>query len=248
MVTGTYNLTNENVTLTKYILDSSFDHKSGYKRPAVLVFPGGGYGMCSNREAEPVAMHFLAMGYNCFVLRYSINEASLFPQPLNDAEEALQMIMDNADEWLVDASKIAVCGFSAGGHLAAALGTLGKVRPAAMILGYPCITKDICNDCDVLKNHENAPTLDDKVDHKTPPAFIFSATDDGLVPLSSSLKFAESLKDKGIPYEMHLFSEGNHGFSTADYVTCEGIYQNSAYQWIALCRDWLYKLFYKTID
>ncbi len=50
MITETYNLTNENVTLTTYILDTSFDHKSGYKRPAILIFPGGGYSMCSNRE------------------------------------------------------------------------------------------------------------------------------------------------------------------------------------------------------
>ncbi len=248
MITNTYNLTNENVTLTSYILDSSFDHKAGYKRPAVLVFPGGGYSMCSMREAEPIAMHFLSMGYNAFVLRYSLREGSMFPQPLNDADEAMKLIIDNADDLLVDTSKIAVCGFSAGGHLAAAIGTMGKIRPAGMILGYPCITKDICNDCQVLYNHMAVPTLDDKVDDKTPPAFIFSATDDGLVPLTSSLKLALALDEKNIPYEMHLFSEGNHGFATADYVTCEGIYENSAHQWIGLCRDWLYKLFNKTID
>ena len=248
MITNTYNLTNENVTLTTYVLDSSFDHKSGYKRPAVLVFPGGGYNMCSMREAEPIAMHFLSMGYNAFILRYSLKEASMFPQPLNDADEAMKLIIDNADEWLVDTSKIAVCGFSAGGHLAAALGTMGKIRPAAMILGYPCITKDICIESRVLRNYIAVPTLDDKVDDKTPPAFIFSATDDGLVPLTSSLKFALALDEKKIPYEMHLFSEGNHGFATADYVTCEGIYENSAHQWLQLCRDWLYKLFNKTID
>ena len=137
MITHTYNLTNENVTLTKYILDTSFDNRAGYKRPAVLVCPGGGYAFCSNREAEPIAMHFLAMGYNAFILRYSLNENSMFPQPLDDANEAMQVIIDNADEWLVDINKIAVCGFSAGGHLAAALGTMGKIRPAAMILGYP---------------------------------------------------------------------------------------------------------------
>ena len=159
-----------------------------------------------------------------------------------------KMIIDNADEWLVDINKIAVCGFSAGGHLAAALGTMGKIRPAAMILGYPCITKDICNDCDVLKNHENVPVLDDKVDNNTPPAFIFASSDDGLVPIRSSIKFAEALGENKIPYEMHIFSEGGHGFSTADYVTCDGIYSNSASQWIPLCKDWLYKLFNKTID
>ena len=245
MITETYNLTNTNVTLCKYILDSSFDNRKGYKRPAVLVFPGGGYGFCSAREAEPIAMHFLSMGYNTFILRYSLNEASAFPQPLQDAEEALQMITDNSDEWLVDENKIAVCGFSAGGHLAAALGTMGKIRPAAMILGYPCITKDICNDVDVLRNYKNVPVLDDKVDALTPPAFIFASSDDGLVPIISSIKFAEALGNNKIPYEMHVFSEGGHGFATADYVTCDGLYEIAPAQWIPLCKAWLYKLFNK---
>lgn len=248
MTTKTYYLTNKNVTLTTYILDSSFDHKAGYKRPAVLVFPGGGYGFCSAREAEPIAMHFLAMGYNAFILRYSLNEASVFPKPLNDAEEAMRLIISNSDEWLVDENKIAVCGFSAGGHLAAALGTLGEIKPAGLILGYPCITKEICNDCDVLINHKNVPTLDDKVTNKTPPSFIFASSDDGLVPVGSSLKFAEALSAVGVEYEMHIFSEGNHGFATGDYVTCEGIYENSAARWIPLCKQWLYNLFNKTID
>ncbi len=108
MKTNTYNLTNENVTLTTYILDTSFDDIKDYKRPAVLVCPGGGYSMCSNREAEPIGMHFLAMGYNVFILRYSLKEKSNFPQPLEDANEAMKMICDNADEWLVDKDKIAV--------------------------------------------------------------------------------------------------------------------------------------------
>ena len=68
MITQTYNLTNKGVTLTSYILDSSFDNRAGYKRPAVLICPGGAYAFCSNREAEPIAMHFLAMGYNTFDL------------------------------------------------------------------------------------------------------------------------------------------------------------------------------------
>ncbi len=242
MITQTYNLTNENVTLTTYILDTSFDHKSDYKRPAILIFPGGGYSMCSNREGEPIAMHFLAMGYNVFICRYSLKENSMFPQPLDDANEAMQMITDNADEWLVDKDKIAVCGFSAGGHLAAAVGTMGKIRPAGMILGYPCITGDICNELRVLYNNDCVPTIDDKVDCKTPPAFIFADSNDGCVPIISSIKMAEGLNKYKIPFEMHIFTEGNHGFATADYVTNDYIENDSA-QWIKLCKKWLYKLF-----
>ncbi len=248
MITEVIKLKNKDVTLTTYILDTSFDNRDNYKRPSILVLPGGGYGMCSNREAEPIAMHFLSMGYNAFILRYSLNEASAFPQPLEDAEEALSLMHEKCDEWFVDKDKIAVCGFSAGGHLAAALGTMGKIRPNAMILGYPCITKDICNDVDVLKNHKTVPVLDDKVDDDTPPAFIFASSDDGLVPIRSSIKFAESLGENKIPYEMHIFSSGGHGFSTGDYVTIDNKDTLPCYQWLKLCRDWLYNLFYKTID
>ncbi len=243
MITKTYNLTNENVTLTTYILDTSFDDRKGYKRPAILLFPGGAYSFCSKRENEPIAMHFLAMGYNVFVCEYSLKENAAYPQPLNDADEAFKMIVDNADEWLVDENKIAVCGFSAGGHLAAAIGTMGKIRPAAMILGYPCITKDICNEFNVLYNRETVPTIDDKVDEKTPPAFIFADSNDGCVPIISSIKMAESLSKCNIPFEMHIFTEGNHGFATGDYVTCDGIYENDSSQWFKLCKKWLFKLF-----
>ncbi len=242
MITETYNLTNENVTLTTYILDTSFDHKSNYSRPAILIFPGGGYSMCSNREGEPIAMHFLSMGYNVFICRYSLKDNSMFPQPLDDADEALKMIIDNADEWLVDKDKIVVCGFSAGGHLAAAVGTMGKIRPAGMILGYPCITKDICNELRVLHNNDCVPTIDDKVDDKTPPAFIFADSFDTCVPIISSIKMAESLNKYKIPFEMHIFTEGGHGFATADYVTND-YYENDSAQWIPLCKKWLYKLF-----
>src|SRR3989304_3816830 len=143
MKTISFNLSHENVTLTSYLLDSSQEMPNTRLRPVVLVFPGGGYYACSDREAEPIALAFLAEGYQAFVLRYSIGENASFPRPLNDAEEALELIRVNADEWSVDPARIAVCGFSAGGHLAAALGTMGRVRPNALILAYPCILDSI---------------------------------------------------------------------------------------------------------
>ncbi len=97
--------------------------------PPSLIFPGGGYRFCSDREAEPIAMAFLAEGYQAFVLRYSLNDQAAFPRPLNDAEEALELIRSKSRQWHVDPARIAVCGFSAGGHLAAALGTMGTSSP-----------------------------------------------------------------------------------------------------------------------
>ena len=88
----------ENVTLTTYILDSSPEMSNMLKKRGILICPGGAYRACSDREAEPVAMAFLSQGYNAFVLRYSVGEgAAKFPRPLEDAEEALELIRKNVD-------------------------------------------------------------------------------------------------------------------------------------------------------
>lgn len=105
MKTQTINLTHANVTLTTYLLDASPEMPNTQVRPGVLVFPGGGYYFCSAREAEPIALAFLAEGYQAFVLRYSVDEQATFPRPLNDAEQALEMIRDNAEAWFVDPEK-----------------------------------------------------------------------------------------------------------------------------------------------
>ena len=130
------------VSLTTYIHDVSSEMENVIKRPAILIFPGGGYHFCSDREAEPIALAYAAKGYHAFVLRYSLKKSSQFPKPLRDAEMALEMIIKNADKWNVIANKIAVIGFSAGGHLATALGTTGKIKPNALILGYPWVLED----------------------------------------------------------------------------------------------------------
>ncbi len=234
----------ENVTLTAYLLDSSRELSNMDMRPAMLVLPGGGYHMCSDREAEPVAMAFAAHGYNTFVLRYSVGKGiSIFPRPLLDAEEALQMIYDNSVEWHTDKSKVAVIGFSAGGHLAAALATMGRVRPAACVLGYPCILESIG---DVLA--EKVPSLEKQVDDKTPPTFIISSSEDTCVPIANSLEFAAALDKAGVPFEMHIFEKGHHGFSLA----IPAVYSNPEAReynahlavWIDLCVKWLATRFF----
>ena len=156
----------QDVTLTTYILADSPEMLNGKKRPAVLVCPGGAYLNCSDREAEPVALRFAAMGYHAFVLRYStyyegagtfppakdlpVNPNSLYPAPLRDIGRAFLTIRAHADEWLVDVDKIAICGFSAGGHNCAMyavkwhdpvicdfFGAAPEAfKPAAAILGY----------------------------------------------------------------------------------------------------------------
>ena len=241
MKTMTLNLTQEQVTLTCYLLESTSQMSNTLVRPAVLVFPGGGYYFCSDREAEPIAMAFLAEGYHAFILRYSVGKAAEFPNPLRDAEEALERIRANASEWAVDPAKIAVCGFSAGGHLAAALGTMGQVRPDALILAYPCILDSISPLLAVP-----VPSLDEQVNGRTPPAFIFSTTADEVVPVEHSLHFANALNRHHIPFELHIFQNGAHGLALAKPVTSNGLRKMvdvNAAIWMDLCLAWLENLF-----
>lgn len=136
-----------------YLLEQSKELLPGKKRPAVLVCPGGGYQYTSDREAEPVALAFTAMGYHAFVLRYGVDGNAVLPRPIKEAAKAMAYIKERSDEWLVDENAVFVSGFSAGGHLAAALGVFWnddellpeyagsreRIKPAGMILGYPVI-------------------------------------------------------------------------------------------------------------
>ena len=114
-----------NVTLTAYIQEVEGEFQFT-KRPAILVLPGGGYAMCSDREADPVAMAYLRAGYQAFILRYSTGKNKTWPNPLEDYEQAMALIEERAEEWHLDSSRIAAVGFSAGGHLCACAATIAK--------------------------------------------------------------------------------------------------------------------------
>lgn len=162
------------VTLTAYIQADRGEMRQQGARPAILICPGGGYFSCSDREADPVAMAFAAMGYHTFILRYStytqgkpefpdifhdlpVKQEVLHPAPVLEIGMAILLLRQHAAEWLLDTNRIAVCGFSAGGHNAAMYGVYwdkplitealgGKpelLRPAALILGYP-LTDYVC--------------------------------------------------------------------------------------------------------
>ncbi|WP_084134692.1 alpha/beta hydrolase [Paenibacillus harenae] len=241
MKTFTRQLGNENVTLTVYLLDQSHEMPNTSIRPAVLILPGGAYRGCSDREAEPVAMAFLAEGYQAFVLRYSVGQNAAFPRPLQDAEEALTMIREQSGEWGIDPDKVAVCGFSAGGHLAAALGTMGKVRPNALILGYPCILASM----DAIFPAP-VPGVDEAVDAFTPPTFIFHTFADTLVPVNNALMFASAMDRAKVPFELHIFRNGVHGLSLAKPVTSSGLRSMVDYdaaRWFELCTAWIKNVF-----
>ena len=105
-------------TLEGYILDCELSLGQSQDRPAVVVCPGGGYRRVSQREGEPIALHFLPHGYNVFVLWYSVSP-NRFPTQLREVAAAMELLHENAEAWHCDTDKIAIMGFSAGGHLAA---------------------------------------------------------------------------------------------------------------------------------
>ena len=243
MLVKTYNLTDDpDITLTAYIPDISEEMKNMKVKPSVLVLPGGAYKFCSDREAEPIALAYLAKGFNAFVLRYSLNEKSAFPTPLNDAQKALNFIRDNAAVFYTDPQKIAVIGFSAGGHLAAALSTMSDDKPNACILGYPCI---LSSTSPILASPVESVT--DYVTDKTPPTFIFAASNDGAVPIENSLSYAEALNRNGISFELHIFEDGDHGFSLGTDVVCASQEAQERCKpntyWLDRSVQWLKKLF-----
>jgi acetyl esterase/lipase len=235
----TENLQPNEALLSFYIHDDSQELSNAAMRPGMLVLPGGAYMHCSDREAEPVALAYMAQGCNAFVLRYTVGPEATFEQALEDAEAALGYIRDNAEKLRVDKDRIAVVGFSAGGHLAGALGTMGKVKPQAMILGYP-VTQEYMG-----RGLKTMPGLDAKVGAATPPAFIFSTQNDTMVPIDNSLIFASALAKAGIPFELHIFLDGQHGLSLAQAATSNGngaMVSEDVAQWFTLSVKWLKNL------
>ncbi|MBU3214461.1 alpha/beta hydrolase [Clostridium estertheticum] len=238
-------------------------------RGAVLICPGGAYAYTSLREAEPIAIKFNAAGFHAFVLYYSV-APNKYPQALLDLSRAMCILRENSKEWKIDVNKIAVCGFSAGGHVAASLGVywdelylkgvpgieVGKNNPNAQILCYPVITSGVFTHenslCNLIGDNASESlkekmSLEHNVSEKTPPTFLWHTFEDNSVPVENTLLFAKALRNKKIPFELHIYPEGPHGLSLANEETREegkGVYPNVA-TWMDLCITWLTNLFSK---
>lgn len=247
--------------------------REGMKRRAMLVIPGGGYEFCSDREAEPIAKAFMAQGMNAFVLTYSIGKRAHFPQPMLDASMAMHILRSRAEEFHIDPDCITVCGFSAGGHLAASMATLwhrpehyeplgmpyGENRPNGAILCYPVITagdKAHRGSFDALLGDKassqellDAYSLEKHVDERSVPAFLWHTASDPGVPVENSLYMASAYAAAGVPFELHVFPEGPHGLSLATRETADdpagiGVNPHCA-QWVKLAVRWMDEVLYK---
>lgn len=222
-------------------------------RPAVLVLPGGGYGHQADHEAEPVAEWLASLGLHAYVLRYRV-APHRHPAPLEDAKTALLEIRGGSMGLAVDASRVGVLGFSAGGHLAATLSTavatgdpaldLQGAVPDLTVLCYPVVS---CTDevhqgsVDNLLGASPSEALlrevsaDLHVTAATPPAFVWHTADDGAVPVHHSLAYAGSLIRAGVPAELHVFPHGRHGLGLAPE-------DPGPAQWTSLCAAWLTRM------
>ncbi len=232
------------------------------KRPCLLICPGGGYGFCSERESEPIALHFLTEGFNVFVLRYSVAPYR-FPSQLREVAASLELINRFSDLWNCDTKKIAIMGFSAGGHLAAHYSTMydcKEVREVfpeskkvnATILGYPVITADpkyrhegsfvnLLGHKPQNAEEENYFSCNCQVTEKTSPAFLWHTAEDTCVPSMNSLLYAKALAEKNVPFELHIYPYGGHGLSTCDKQTNFKVSEITEYNkdWLSKAKKWL---------
>lgn len=252
-----------NPTLTAYIQYNMSEMKwEDKKRPTLLICPGGGYAMCSQREAEPIALAFLPLGMNAFILDYSV-APNKFPTQIREVAAAMELLYEKQDEWHIDTEKITIIGFSAGGHLAAHYSTsydIPEVREVfpqskavnGSILSYPVIIADkgICHEGSfrsldgeypLSEEKFNRFSLDKCVGDKTPPAFIWHTAADTVVPVQSSLYYAEALSKYKIPYELHIYPFGGHGGSTFDKQTLNEASDITKYnsRWVNEAGKWL---------
>ena len=245
-------------SLEGYLLDCEITLGLETDRPAVLVCPGGGYVYCSPREGEPVALSYVARGFHAFVLRYSVGKDAAGFTPLEEVSWAIGYIRDNAEQWHIAPDKIAVCGFSAGGHLALASGVLAKNKPNAMILGYPAASAPNIPGADfllkVLEGRKDVTDADaekydliHKITKDSPPVFL-AATAEDMLTAYGALPVAKAYSDLGMPYELHVFQYGPHGYSLANEVSADGSEKNldpAFAQWQELSVQWLHKTFGK---
>ena len=238
-------------TLTVYLRESTQAMPQVCQRPLVLVVPGGGYNHVSPREGDPVALQFAAAGYHTAVLTYTVGEGARDYRPMRQLAQAIGLVRQHAAEWHVLPEKIAVCGFSAGGHLALAGAVLdvpgleNQPRPNAVILGYPVVTAGEYahrGSFVQLSGTENVTvhqtfTLEDKITPQTPPVFVWHTMEDETVPVENTLLLLGALRRAGVPCEAHLFEKGCHGTS----ICTPEVDADSAHRhhWVELAIEWL---------
>ena len=231
--------------VTKPTLTAVFPEKP--TGAAVIICPGGGYGsLAYDKEGTDVAAWLASNGIAGLILKYRLPRGApgdAEPVPLQDARQAMRLAKIKALEWRLDAARIGIMGFSAGGHLASTLAThfTDADRPAFALLIYPVVTFSGANAHAGSRDNllgKNADALliarycnERHVTAKTPPTFLVHASDDG-VRIGNSEMFAEALSKAGVPHEFMRLEKGGHGFGL-------GVRGGEPATWPARCLTWL---------
>lgn len=246
--------------LTCYCVSNFKEIDLNRKRKTILILPGGGYEMCSDREAEPIALRLLGNDINAFVLKYQCNPV-IYPHPLLEVYAAIAYIKSNADKYNVDINKIGVIGFSAGGNLACAASghfqeefywkTLNvdpfMIKIDACLLGYPVITsnkpffhegsiKTVTNNNEKLIPYYSGEKI---VTQSFPKTFIWHTTFDKAVSVKNTLLLADALATNNVFFELHIYPCGEHGQSLADYSVYNDFYQKEYLELISYNQQWI---------
>jgi len=225
--------------------------------PAVIVCPGGGYrALAANHEGRQVASYLNSLGVAAFVLRYRLGPRYHHPIELGDAQRAIRLVRSHQADWRIDASRIGIMGFSAGGHLAMTASTrfdagnagaadgLDRLssRPDFAILGYPVISMteewthkgSRTNLLGDNPDPELAKSLSGEraVTRETPPTFLFQTNEDTAVPAENAVHYYLALRRAGIPAELHVFEKGPHGVGLAND-------DPALSEWSKLLANWL---------
>lgn len=224
--------------VTKPTLEVFLPSSENAKGIGVIVIPGGGYSVVVYQgEGVSTAKELAANGIAAFVLKYRLpNDDIMLDKkngPLQDAQQAIKLVRENAQKWGVDPQKIGVIGFSAGGHLASSLAThfnnhlvenenKTSLRPDFQIVVYPVIsmTDDLTHPDSRKQLLGATPSAEDielfssqmQVSADCPPAYITHAADDKLVDVDNSIDYFEALRKNNVPVEMHIYPKGGHGF------------------------------------
>ncbi|MDB5084781.1 MAG: esterase/lipase-like protein [Bacilli bacterium] len=237
-------------SITPYILETA------EPTACVIVCPGGGYTHRAAHEGEPIARWLNRNGMSAVVLNYRVAPYK-HPSPLLDAQRAIRFVRAHADEWRIDLHRVGILGFSAGGHLAATVGThydsgreqaadpieRHSCRPDLLVLCYAVISlldsphtgsrKNLTGDeaedqlLHLLSNERH-------VTDDTPPTFLWHTADDASVPVENCFLFARALNTHKVPFELHVFESGRHGLGLA-------LDNPNVKPWTDLCALWLKK-------
>lgn len=236
-------------TLRLYLLE-----EGDKPRPIVIIAPGGGYESVS-AEDDRVVSQYNAAGFHAAVLQYSVRP-HCFPEPERDLLLAIGLVRERAKEWGILKDRVAICGFSAGGHLCACVSTLWKklgeerFKPNAAILCHAVLTARLehCKNFIVAhvksddKEVQELAFCDRQISGDTPPTFLYTTFEDKLTNVENVLYYGEMLAKHGVPFEMHVLPQGGHCAPWCDDIIWAKPAGGRDYNYIRMSVEWMREL------